>query len=133
MTEYFDVLIAGGGHGGAQTTIALRQAGFEGSIAIVGAERDLPYERPPLSKDYLSGTKSFERLLIRPANFWIERNVRTLMGRQVTAVFPEARRVELAASAGLGYGKLIREPAGGPPRLACEGQAIGSDERGGGR
>src|SRR3546814_8565669 len=55
MTEYFDVLIAGGGHGGAQTTIALRQAGFEGSIAIVGAERDLPYERPPLSKDYLSG------------------------------------------------------------------------------
>src|SRR3546814_1864966 len=61
MTEYFDVLIAGGGHGGAQTTIALRQAGFEGSIAIVGAERDLPYERPPLSKDYLSGTKSFER------------------------------------------------------------------------
>src|SRR3546814_5983222 len=78
MTEYFDVLIAGGGHGGAQTTIALRQAGFEGSIAIVGAERDLPYERPPLSKDYLSGTKSFERLLIRPANFRSEEHTSEL-------------------------------------------------------
>src|SRR3546814_19805842 len=110
MTEYFDVLIAGGGHGGAQTTIALRQAGFEGSIAIVGAERDLPYERPPLSKDYLSGTKSFERLLIRPANFWTERNVRTLMGRQVTAVFPDAPGVELADQARLCYGKLAWAP-----------------------
>src|SRR3546814_20934822 len=87
----------------------------------LGAERDLPYERPPLSKDYLSGTKSFESLLIRPANFWIERNVRTLMGRQVTDVFPEARSVELADSASLGYGKLIWATGGAPRRLACAG------------
>src|SRR3546814_15291750 len=72
----------------------------------------------------MSGTKSFERLLIRPANFWIERNVRTLMGRQVTAVFPEARSVELADSASLGYGKLIWATGGAPRRLACEGHDI---------
>ena len=51
----FDVLIIGAGHGGAQAAIALRQRGFEGPIGLVGAEPDLPYERPPLSKDYLAG------------------------------------------------------------------------------
>ena len=65
MTRY-DVLIVGGGHGGAQAAIALRQLGFAGSVAIVGAEPHPPYERPPLSKDYLAGEKEFERLLIRP-------------------------------------------------------------------
>jgi 3-phenylpropionate/trans-cinnamate dioxygenase ferredoxin reductase component len=47
----FDVLIVGGGHSGAQTAIALRGLSFAGTIAIVGDEPDLPYERPPLSKD----------------------------------------------------------------------------------
>ena len=69
----YDVLIVGGGHGGAQAAIALRQAKFAGTIAIVGDEPELPYERPPLSKEYLAGEKSFERLLIRPAAFWSER------------------------------------------------------------
>src|SRR3546814_15571767 len=124
MTEYFDVLIAGGGHGGAQTTIALRQAGFEGSIAIVGAERDLPYERPPLSKDYLRGPKSFVRLLIRPAHFWIERNARTLMGRQVTAVFPAARSVELADRSRLGLGQLTGAQGRAPPQCASGGPHV---------
>ena len=62
----YDVLIVGGGHGGAQAAIALRQAKFEGSIAIVGDEAEHPYERPPLSKDYFAGDKAFERILIRP-------------------------------------------------------------------
>ena len=65
--QHYDVLIVGAGHGGAQAAIALRQQKFEGSIAIVGDEPELPYERPPLSKDYLAGAKEFERLLIRPA------------------------------------------------------------------
>jgi 3-phenylpropionate/trans-cinnamate dioxygenase ferredoxin reductase subunit len=54
VADHYDVLIVGGGHGGAQTATALRQAGFAGSIAIVGEEPELPYERPPLSKEYLS-------------------------------------------------------------------------------
>ena len=66
MTRRFDVVIVGAGHGGAQAAIALRQQGYAGSIAIVGGEPDLPYERPPLSKDYLAGEKTFERMLIRP-------------------------------------------------------------------
>src|SRR5687767_5394654 len=48
-----DVVIVGAGHGGAQAAIALRQNGFEGSVLMIGREPDLPYERPPLSKEYL--------------------------------------------------------------------------------
>ena len=68
-----DVLIVGSGHGGAQAAIALRQHGFAGSVAIVGREAELPYERPPLSKEYLAREKPFERLLIRPAQFWADK------------------------------------------------------------
>lgn len=62
-----DVVIVGAGQGGAQAAIALRQNGFEGSILMIGREPDIPYERPPLSKDYLAREKSFERICIRPA------------------------------------------------------------------
>src|SRR3982751_3350649 len=88
--QRYEIVIVGGGHGGAQAAIALRQAKFEGSIAVIGDEPELPYERPPLSKDYLSGEKPFERLLIRPAAFWVERNVDMLLGQRVTAVDAEA-------------------------------------------
>lgn len=73
MTERYDIVIVGAGHGGAQAAIALRQRKFEGTIAMIGEEPEIPYERPPLSKDYLSGEKTFERILIRLHEFWIER------------------------------------------------------------
>src|SRR5690606_29366550 len=82
----FDVLVAGGGHAGAQVAINLRQQGFDGSLAIVGSEPELPYERPPLSKEYLSRERPFERLLIRPAEFWKDRAVAMLTGRRIVAV-----------------------------------------------
>jgi 3-phenylpropionate/trans-cinnamate dioxygenase ferredoxin reductase subunit len=120
MTRY-DVLIVGGGHGGAQAAIALRQRGFAGSLAIVGAEPHPPYERPPLSKDYLAGEKEFERLLIRPLAFWEERSVDLLLGRKVIAVDPAAKAVTLADGATLAYGALTWAAGGTPKRLACVG------------
>ena len=71
----YDVLIVGAGHAGAQAAISLRQLGFEGSIGMIGDEKDPPYERPPLSKEYFAGDKPFERILIRPAAFWEERKI----------------------------------------------------------
>ncbi len=103
MASSYDVLIVGSGHGGAQAAMALRMAKFAGSIAIVSDEPDLPYERPPLSKDFLSGEKTFERLLIRPETFWAERQVTMLGGQRVVAIDPPARRVSLADGTTLGY------------------------------
>ena len=117
----FDVIIVGGGHGGAQAAIALRQLGFAGSVAIVSREPDPPYERPPLSKDYLAGEKTFERLLIRPPAFWEERGVELLLGRHATAVDPEARSIVLADGERLGYGDLIWAAGGYPYALSCPG------------
>ena len=116
-----DVLIVGGGHGGAQAAIALRQLGFAGSLAIVGAEPYPPYERPPLSKDYLAGEKEFERLLIRPLAFWAEREVELLLGQKVIEVDPAAKTVTLADGSRLGYGILIWAAGGTPKRLSCAG------------
>ena len=123
-TERHDVLIVGAGHGGAQAAIALRQRKFEGSIALLGAEAELPYERPPLSKDYLAGEKPFERLLIRPAAFWEQRTVTMLPGRRVMAVDPQAHMVRTEDGATIGYGALIWAAGGTPRRLACEGNAL---------
>jgi 3-phenylpropionate/trans-cinnamate dioxygenase ferredoxin reductase component len=116
-----DVLIVGGGHGGAQAAIALRQLGFGGTLAILGAEPHPPYERPPLSKDYLAGEKEFERLLIRPLAFWAERQVELVLGQKVIAVDAVAKKVTLAGGGTLAYGTLIWAAGGTPKRLACAG------------
>ena len=116
-----DVLIVGGGQAGAQAAISLRQGGFAGSVTIVGEEVDPPYERPPLSKDYLAGEKSAERLALRPAAFWAERNVTLLLGHHVTAVDADAHLVTTAAGSTLGYGRLIWAAGGHPRALPVPG------------
>jgi 3-phenylpropionate/trans-cinnamate dioxygenase ferredoxin reductase subunit len=120
MSRY-DVLIVGAGHAGAQAAIALRQNKFAGSIGLLGDEPELPYERPPLSKEYLAGDKSFERLLIRNAAFWEEREVTMLAGRSVTRVDPVGHSITTADGETIGYGSLIWAAGGKPRRLACAG------------
>src|SRR3546814_8248701 len=90
----FDVVIVGGGHGGAQVAVMLRTQKFAGSIAIIGDESEFPYERPPLSKEYFAGEKTFERIQLRPAKYWDEREVTMLLGKRVVAVDPAARSEE---------------------------------------
>ena len=121
---HYDVLIVGGGHGGAQAAIALRQRNFAGTIAIVGDEPDPPYERPPLSKEYLARDKPFERILIRPLAFWTERQVDLLLRRRVVRVEADAHRVETADGATIGYGVLIWATGGAPRRLTCSGHDL---------
>ncbi len=117
----FDVLIVGAGHGGAQAAIALRQQKFAGSIGVVGDEPELPYERPPLSKEYLSGEKSFDRILIRPPGFWDEREITMLLGREVSAIDPAAHRAKLSDGESLEYGALIWAAGGSPRQMSCAG------------
>lgn len=120
----YDVLIVGAGHAGAQCAVALRQGGFQGSISLVTEEADPPYERPPLSKDYLAGEKVFERILIRPASFWAERRVELIAGCRVAAIDPHARTVATAAGESIGYGSLVWAAGGSARRLACEGAGL---------
>lgn len=117
----FDVLIVGGGHAGAQAAIALRMAKFAGSIAIVGEEPDLPYERPPLSKEYFAGEKDYDRLLLRPARFWEEREITMRLGERVDAVDPAAHSVTTSSGATIGYGKLIWAAGGHARALPLPG------------
>lgn len=121
MSEAFDVLIVGAGQAGAQAAISLRQGGFAGSIGLVGDEPEPPYERPPLSKDYLAGEKPFERMLLRPEAFWAERQVELRLGRRITAVDAAAHVATDANGASIAYGQLIWAAGGSPRALPVPG------------
>ncbi|WP_068085292.1 NAD(P)/FAD-dependent oxidoreductase [Novosphingobium rosa] len=121
MPNHADVLIVGAGHAGAQCAIALRQSGFSGSIMLIGREPDLPYDRPSLSKDYFARDKSFERLLIRPAQFWADKQIALRLGEAVEAVHPDLKQVVLADESTVTYGTLIWATGGDPRPLAVPG------------
>ncbi|WP_206244157.1 NAD(P)/FAD-dependent oxidoreductase [Novosphingobium terrae] len=120
MVQCYDVIIVGGGHGGAHTAIALRQHGFTGSIAIVGDEAELPYERPPLSKEYFSGEKVRERLFIRPEAFWQDKNITLITSERVVSIDAEAHSITTAAGRSFGYGRLVWAAGGAPRRLPLD-------------
>lgn len=117
----FDVVIVGAGHGGAQVAIMLRTQKFAGTIAIIGDEPELPYERPPLSKEYFAGEKEFERIQLRPARYWDEREVTMLLGKRVVRVDPEAHTVTIDGGETIGYGKLVWATGGQPRMLPIPG------------
>ena len=119
--ETRDVIIVGSGHGGAQAAIALRQNGFEGSILMLSQDSELPYERPPLSKEYLSGDKPFERILIRPEQFWSDKGIELRLGVEVAAIDPANHEVTLGTGESVGYDKLIWAAGGAPRTLTCAG------------
>ncbi|MFC4254009.1 NAD(P)/FAD-dependent oxidoreductase [Croceibacterium xixiisoli] len=119
-----DIIIVGTGHAGAQAAIALRQAGFEGSILMVGRDANPPYERPPLSKEYLSGEKPFERILIRPLQFWQDKAITLRLESPVVKVDPASKTVTLSNGEALTYGTLIWATGGDPRRLSCPGAQL---------
>lgn len=119
-----DVVIVGAGHAGAQAASLLRQQGFTGSIAMIGDETELPYERPPLSKDYLSGEKSFDHLLLRPASFWIDKHIDLRLGLRVESLDASAHTLKTSDGNELGYGSLIWATGGAPRRLSCAGHDL---------
>lgn len=120
----FDILIVGGGHAGAQAALKLRQLKCAGSIGVVCDEDQLPYERPPLSKEYFAGEKEFDRLLIRPATFWQERDVEFLLGQRVTAIDAVAYSVGTECGRQYEFGKLIWATGGSPRMLPIEGGSL---------
>lgn len=121
MRRRTDVVIVGAGHAGAQAAIALRQAGFDGSVTMVGRDVEAPYERPPLSKEYLARDKPFERIMLRPRQFWADKDVELKLGVSVIKVDPPAHRIMLSDGSEEDYRELIWAAGGDPRRLACPG------------
>lgn len=115
------VVIIGGGQAGGQAALSLRQQGFEGAITIVGDEPYVPYERPPLSKSFLAGEVSEERMFMRPAAFYAEKSIVLLQKTTVTRIDRAARRVHLAQGEPLPYSKLVLATGGRVRRINCPG------------
>jgi 3-phenylpropionate/trans-cinnamate dioxygenase ferredoxin reductase subunit len=116
-----DIVIVGASLTGGTAAATLRDEGFDGRIVLVGAEAELPYERPPLSKGYLKGETPREKLLVRPEAFWTEHEVELELGTAVTAVDAPAREVELADGRRFAYGKLLVATGGRNRRLRAPG------------
>jgi 3-phenylpropionate/trans-cinnamate dioxygenase ferredoxin reductase component len=122
--SHADVVIVGTGHGGAQAAIALRQHGHEGSILMIGRDDAPPYERPPLSKEYLAGDKGFERIMIRPEKFWADKDIALRLGAAVTAIEPARHTLSLSNGGEVTYRKLIWSGGGDPRRLPVPGAVL---------
>ncbi|PRW61693.1 NAD(P)/FAD-dependent oxidoreductase [Actinopolyspora mortivallis] len=119
MTERF--VVVGGGLAGARTARELRNKGFTGEIDLVCAEEIPPYERPPLSKDYLAGAVTSEEFLVQPREWYAEHGVRLRLGTRASAVYPTSHRVELADGTVLDYDRLVLATGSRPRRLPLPG------------
>jgi len=98
-------IIVGASHAAAQLATSLRQEGWEGDILMIGDEPYLPYHRPPLSKTFLAGDKTAEELAIRPADFYVKKNIGLLQGR-VSKINKDQQIVTLSDGQEMSYDKL---------------------------
>jgi len=100
------IIIVGGGQAGAVAAAALRDAGFEGRVLLVGAEQHLPYERPPLSKDVLVKPEA-ARLTIHSESFYSEKRIECRFGVAAVHLDVDERQLGLASGETLPFGKLL--------------------------
>jgi 3-phenylpropionate/trans-cinnamate dioxygenase ferredoxin reductase component len=120
MPEPATHVIVGASLAGAKTAEALRTEGFDGRIVLVGAEDERPYERPPLSKDYLRGESEREKAYVHPAGFYEEHDIELRTGTTVSAIDTDARTVSLGGES-LGYDRLLIATGAEPRRLNVPG------------
>lgn len=109
------ILIVGAGLTAASAIDTLRKEGFDGSIVLIGDEPHLPYERPPLSKEFLRGEAAVEQAVIHPADWYAEQGVETRLGARATRVLPGERAVELDGG-DVVRGDAVLLATGGRPR-----------------
>ena len=102
-----DFLLIGGGLASANCASELRKRGAEGSILLVGREPEPPYERPPLSKEYMRGEASREDAYVNPIAWYEENDVELLSGVNVMSLEPEARTAKLQGGEEVGFGKAL--------------------------
>jgi 3-phenylpropionate/trans-cinnamate dioxygenase ferredoxin reductase component len=123
-TAKADIVIVGASHAGSEVASRIRQGGFAGSIALLGAEPYLPYQRPPLSKAFLAGEISLEQLVIRSEASYEKAKIDWHPSTQVETIDCGAQRLHLASGNWFGYGKLVLATGGRPRRLTIRGSDL---------
>ena len=118
MTER--VVIVGGGVAGVSTAAALRSGGFDGDLTLVDAG-DFPYDRPPLSKDFLAGTKDIKQIALQPLQWYDDQRVRLVNRTAVTALRPRDAAVELPDGRLLPADRVVLATGGGAARPPIPG------------
>lgn len=120
------IVIVGAGQAGCQVATSLRQLGHAGPIAIVGDEPYLPYQRPPLSKAFLKGGLSFERLYLNPASFYAERNIEVVTNARVASIDLAERRLTIAGGSAIAFDVLVLAMGTRARMPPIEGLALGN-------
>ena len=115
------IAIVGASLTGSSAAATLREEGFDGRVLLIGSESQPPYDRPPLSKNYLRGAVPFEKTLLRPPDFYRERSIEMRLGTTVTRVDPEKRALELAGGERLEFDQLLIATGGRNRRFPIPG------------
>jgi 3-phenylpropionate/trans-cinnamate dioxygenase ferredoxin reductase subunit len=118
------VVIIGAGHAAGQAAASLRQAKYAGDITIVGDEAHIPYQRPPLSKAYLKGDQSADKVYLRAESFYADRDIAMKLSTRATAIDTTAKTVALSSDETLHYDHLLISTGSRPRKLSIEGSDL---------
>ena len=118
------MVILGAGQGAGQAAASFRQEGYEGDIIILGDEPFPPYQRPPLSKQYLSGEMPLERVYVRPEKFYADRHIDLRTNTRVEKIDTNARTVTTAKGDTIAYEKLLIATGSRPRKLSIAGSDL---------
>ena len=120
------IVIIGAGHAAGQAAASLRQAKFEGPVTIIGDETHIPYQRPPLSKQYLAGTQPADKVYLRAEKFYADKDIQLMLDTRATQIDPSTKTINLDNGETIAYEKLLISTGSRPRRLSI----VGSDLNG---
>ena len=115
------ILIVGAGQAAAQAAVSLRGGGFTGQLMMIGEEPTLPYQRPPLSKSYLSGAMSMERVTLKPPEAWLQDKVDVLLDTTVTDINRDNKTIGTRDGGRFAYDTLVLATGSRVRKIACPG------------
>jgi len=117
-------MIVGASLAGAKAAAELRERGFDGRVVLIGSEDERPYERPPLTKDYLRGESEREKAYVHPAGFYDEHDIELMTGATATAIDPGSSEVTLEDGRKLAYDKLLLSTGSEPRPISVPGAEL---------
>jgi len=118
------IVIIGAGHAAGQAAASLRQAKFAGPITIIGDEAHVPYQRPPLSKQYLAGTQLADKVYLRAEKFYADKDIQLMLDTRATQIDPSTKTINLDNGETIAYEKLLISTGSRPRKLSIEGSDL---------